>query len=312
MSKRIACPHCQTLIAVSSGADRTVPCPECGRRVLVPPKSGSGPAFTGDKPNGTSSKRKGSRSSADRPKKKDQAPTSMRTWLMAAGGGILALVLIAGLVRAFRGEETEQQIAEDREALAAAFPVNEFPPVAWTFKPAPGPNHDFPETLAVRFPNSFAWEVVLPGPGPEYLSVENIGGGSDRAIHFGRFDLKTGLPAGPSTLLKDAGNSLKPSAVSPNGTVAIGISPDRLLQIYDPGQETPRTIPELSPLDTRGLPNYWCDFAADERLWLLKEGSLVAWDSERGQADVDGERRSLHAPGDDGSGPDLAVGPDRR
>src|SRR5262249_52296390 len=157
-----------------------------------------------------------------------------------------------------------------RQAREQAAPVNEFPPVAWTLQPAPGPKIDFPDHLAVQFPDRFAWEVVLPGPGPEYLSVEPVPEG--RAPHFGRFDLTTGLPVGPSRRLKGDVRSLKPCAVAPDGTLILGFGPQQLLQIYDPDQDTPRTIPGLSTTGVRE-PNgrsYWFDFAADHRLWLLE------------------------------------------
>jgi hypothetical protein len=207
--------------------------------------------------------------------------------LAAAGGGALAVVvLIVGLVLLLRGGKGQQQVEEDREAREQAAPVNEFPPVAWTLQPAPGPKLAFPDALAVSSPDRFAWEVVLPGPGPEYLSVEPAPGGrGGKAVHFGRFDLKTGQPVGPSMRLKGQHRALKPSAVAPDGTLVLGLGPGSLFQIYGPKQDTPRTIPGLSPVDSRRLiKDYWFDFSDDSRLWLLKDGTLVAWDLTAGKS----------------------------
>src|SRR5262249_46898263 len=166
-----------------------------------------------------------------RQKTYSQAPGSERSWVLPAVlGGVLTVGgIVVVLILARGNREPERQLEEDRQSREQAAPVNKLPPVPWTLKPMPGPKLEIPDHLAVKFPDRFAWEVFLPGSGPEYLSVEPVPGGG-RAVHFGRFDLKTGLPVGPSTRLKGEVRSFKQSAVSPNGTLAHGFGTDGLLQ----------------------------------------------------------------------------------
>jgi hypothetical protein len=67
----------------------------------------------------------------------------------------------------------------------------------------------------------------------------------------------------------------------------------QLLEIYDPEQDTPRTIPGLASKGCAGpTPNmqapiasaiHWSDFAADGRLWVLDQDVLQAWDLKAGR-----------------------------
>ncbi|MCE9527708.1 MAG: hypothetical protein K8R36_16830 [Planctomycetales bacterium] len=199
------------------------------------------------------------------------------------------------------------QVKNDREAIQQAAPVNEFPPVKWTLQPGPGPKIVFPDRLTIEDGNRFLWALSLPGRGPEYLSLE--GDASKQELCYGRFDLTTGKQDGPPLKLKDAkGRSFAGSrgyedvnddvhlnlygattaAVSPTGTLAInlGIGQERLLPIYRPGEDIPKTIPGLNLLNPekwgRSEPT-WFDFAADEKLWVFKYGRLVAWDLSAGK-----------------------------
>src|SRR5262249_28976850 len=145
-------------------------------------------------------------------------------------------------------------------------------------KPGPGPKLDLPDVLKVHA----SWQIALVGQGPEYLSLE--GNLAEAEVRFGRFDPATGRPAGPSTHLKGEHQGLKPSTVSPNGTLVLGVGPDRLFQIYDPNKETPRSVPGLSPITSgRTQEPTWFDFSADGRFWLVKDGTLVAWDLTAGK-----------------------------
>ena len=199
------------------------------------------------------------------------------------------------------------QVKNDREAIQQAAPVNEFPPVKWTLQPGPGPKIVFPDHLTIEDEKRFLWALSLPGRGPEYLSLE--GDASRQELCYGRFDLTTGKQDGQPLTLKDAkGRSFAGSrgyedvndnvqlnlygattaAVSPTGTLAInlGIGRERLLPIYRSGEDTPKTIPGLSLIDPsarRNIGPTWFDFSADEKLWLLKDGRLVAWDLSAGK-----------------------------
>jgi hypothetical protein len=258
------------------------------------------------------------RTKEKRRKKKTRPSTAgRRLWVFAAAGGAVFVVGIVVLVLLLRRENSRQEVAKDREAMEEAAPVNQFPPVAWTLNPGPGPDLVFPDHLAVRYEKGFARALSLPGRGAEYLSIEGDPG--LEGLCYGRFDLTTGKQAGPARMLKDingkrvgatllGGTSRKvtPAAVSPTGTLVIdcGVGRDRLLPIYRPDQDAPRTIPGLTLIDpqaTRG--RSWFDFAADEKLWVIKHGTLVAWDLTAGKpAFAAAGRYTLP----------VAMGPDRR
>jgi hypothetical protein len=224
-------------------------------------------------------------------------------WLVvAAGGGVLVVgIVIVTVVLLLRGGNPKQQaqVENDREAIEQAAPVNEVPPVDWTLRPGPGPNLVFPNQLVVlQCEKGFARAVSLPGGGPEYLSIEGDAG--LEGLCYGRFDLTTGKQVGPARMLKDVNGQrvganllggtnrpVTPAAVSPTGTLVIdsGVGMDRLLPIYRPDQDTPRTIPGLNLIDTakKTKEPSWFDFSADEKLWVLKGGKLVAWDLAGGK-----------------------------
>jgi hypothetical protein len=221
-------------------------------------------------------------------------------WLLvAAGGGVLVVGIVAAVLLLRGGAPNQQaQVENDREAIERAAPVNEVPPVAWALRPGAGPNLVFPDHLTAQYDKGFAREVSLPGRGPEYLSTE--GNPGLEGLCYGRFDLTTGRPVGPARMLKDVNGQrvgatllggtsrpVTPAAVSPNGTLVIdcGVGLDRLLPIYRPDQDSPRTIPGLTLLDTsrRMREPSWFDFSADEKLWVLKGGTLVAWDLAAGK-----------------------------
>src|SRR5262249_46491347 len=161
--------------------------------------------------------------------RKKSKKTASRTpaWIWAAAGGaglvgVLAVgAVVVGLVLLSRGAGTPQKVEEDRKAREQSAPVNEFPPVPWTLKPGPGPKRDPPDVLKFHA----SWQIALVGQGPEYLSLE--GNLAQAEVRFGRFDPARGRPAGPSTHLKGEHQGLKPSAVSPNGTLVLGVGSDR-------------------------------------------------------------------------------------
>jgi hypothetical protein len=260
-----------------------------------------------------------SRKKKKKRRKTDEAPAGRpgrQRLMVAAGGGLL---LVAGIVTAVLllsggGKKLEQaQVENDREAVQRAAPVNEFPPVAWTLHSGPGPKLVFPDRLTIEDEKRFVRALSLPGRGPEYLSLE--GNAGQEELCYGRFDLTTGKQDGPPLKLKDAkGKSFgapargyedvndtvhlnlygvnsrpaTPAAVSPTGTLAIdlGIGRERLLPIYRPGEDTPKTIPGLSLIDPSARKNIgptWFDFSADEKLWVFKDGTLVAWDLAAGK-----------------------------
>src|SRR5262245_10155305 len=299
MTMRFHCPGCRAEIPVEGQAGATVVCPGCGRRITVRARTATAGSAaptrrseeavdslgTDDKPTRPSTEKP---PKAKRRKKQKEAPRSKRIWMFAVGGGVLAVGLIVALVFALKGKGKQGQIEDDLKAREQATPVNEFPPVAWRLQPGPAPKVDFPDSLTVASPGGFAWEVFLPGSGPEYLSVEPVPAG--QAVHFGRFDLKTGKPAGPSRLLKVQPDSFKPSAVAPDGTLILRARLDPLLQIYDPNQDTPRSLPGLTTKGRRGPSTQhvtWFEFAGDNRLWILGENGFEAWDLKAGKSTLE-------------------------
>ena len=58
-------------------------------------------------------------------------------------------------------------------------------------------------------------------------------------------------------MLKVQPDSFKPSAVAPDGTLILTARLDRLLQIYDPNQDTPRSLPGLTAKGRRGPSTGW-------------------------------------------------------
>jgi hypothetical protein len=304
MKKHFACPGCHAPMTVDPTVDRTAACPECGYRANVRAKPAVR-AEAADEPSGSGARPTKRRPKEERRKKTAPSAPARRLWLLvAAGGGVLVVgIVVVGigtgvLLLRGRGPKQPAQVENDREAIEQAAPANEVPAVAWTLHPGPGPKLVFPDHLAVEYEKGFAREVSLPGRGPEYLSTEGDPGLA--GLCYGRFDLKTGKQVGPARMLKDVngqrvGASLlggtsrpvTPTAVSPTGTLVIdsGVGGERLLPIYRPDQDSPRTIPGLTLLDTsrRTREPSWFDFSADEKLWVLKGGALVAWDVAAGK-----------------------------
>jgi hypothetical protein len=303
MKKRFACPGCQAPMTIDPTVDRTAACPECGHRVNVrsKPVARTGPAEADgeDEPSRPIPRPTKRPKEKRRRKKASSAPTGW-LWLGVGVGGAVLVVGIVTVVLLFRGGAPKQQaqVENDREAIEQAASVNKVPPVAWTLHPGPGPNLVFPDHLTVQYEKGFARAVSLPGRGPEYLSIEGDPG--LEGLCYGRFDLTTGKPVGPARMLKDVNgervganllggtsHAVTSAAVSPTGTLVIdsGVGLDRLLPIYRPDQDSPQTSPGLTLLDTSrrtGEPS-WLDFSADEKLWVVKGGTLVAWDLGAGK-----------------------------
>lgn len=307
MKKRFACPDCHAPLTVAPTVDQHTACPQCGRRADVHLRpafiAGSAETVIEDEP-----AQPGAPLTTRRRKEKHRqrpAPSALARgrWLVvAAAGGVLVvvgLVTLVAVVLLLRGRDSKQQVdlEGDREAIELAAPINAFPPVAWTLRPGPGPKVVFPERLTAEYEKGFARVVCLPGRGPEYLSIEGDPGLD--GLCYGRFDLTTGKPVGPARKLKDVkgqrvkatlhggtNHKVTPAAVSPTGTLVIdcGVGKERLLPIYDPGQDTPRTLSGLTLVEPKGTREpSWFDFAADEKLWVVKGGTLVAWDLAAGK-----------------------------
>src|SRR5262245_21707178 len=113
------------------------------------------------------------RRAKEKNRQQGSSAAKVRNWIAVAVGGLLVVgvVIVVVLLRQ-GGVSPQQQVEFDRDAIEQAAPVNEFPPVAWTLRPGPGPKQAFPDRLTVEYEKGFARQVSLPGRGPEYLSSE--------------------------------------------------------------------------------------------------------------------------------------------
>lgn len=248
------------------------------------------------------------RCGADRPpavaRRAGREPSAVRRLLLLAGVAVTVVTPVAVGLMAFALGWVKPPAADPGDEpwdVAALVPVKgPAAPDGWAVKPAPPPVAALP--AAVRLPAAIKRDVAVYPLDPGLFTgsvwgeldqdpVKRASEHPDRGLGLGRFDRRTGEPAGPPRLVSPDESARAP-AVSRSGAVAQTDPRRPAVWVYpaDGGKGRPIALPPAAPGDSPGGWAEWLGWAADGTLLVIDRGRLAGYDAAgRRTFQADGE-----------------------